>query len=365
MRSFQSQHTLSLSRLVIAALLLLIPAALCLKPVNSGFSPPRLSSYELESKMRDAFAVLAEERQRRGLGIDDTLDPNRTGLIGMELSEMTTTYGRLEAKRTATQPAWASIMAHWLEEQHVGPGDPVAIAGSGSFPGLVLAAHLACESIGARPLSCLSLTASMYGANDPEWTLLDQFSVLRKERIVHSLPVAFSLGGENDQATSLPPELRQRLISEAMKLQSDLSQFFPKDPKTNLILESDLNAAIEKKWNLLIGYKPKAFINIGGSQTSLGACPHSTYIPAGDLRGWQPCSCPNRGLIARFAAADVPTFHFLNIEKLCLKYGLPWDPVPFPEGELNGKTPAWWQRSAIILLVLGVWSWLGYSGMRK
>jgi hypothetical protein len=36
------------------------------------------------------------------------------------------------------------------------------------------------------------------------------------------------------------------------------------------------------------------------------------------------------------AAAGVPVIHLLNVKGLCERYGLPWDPRPLPEPDLDG-----------------------------
>ena len=50
---------------------------------------------------------------RIGPPIDPGSDPNATGLIGLENSPITTSVGRLEAKRTTTEPLMARAQTRY------------------------------------------------------------------------------------------------------------------------------------------------------------------------------------------------------------------------------------------------------------
>ena len=65
-------------------------------------------------RMAEVGAILADHRRTAEGGVDVTRDPNRTGLIGPELGELTTSVGHLEAKRTTTNPDMAGLIVHLL-----------------------------------------------------------------------------------------------------------------------------------------------------------------------------------------------------------------------------------------------------------
>jgi hypothetical protein len=97
-------------------------------------------------RARDAGAVVASAAAGAGVMAPATLDPNRTGLIGPPYSELLTTTGQLEAKRTTTNPDVAGLIAHLLRRAGAEAGDTVAIGASASFPALLIASLTAAEN---------------------------------------------------------------------------------------------------------------------------------------------------------------------------------------------------------------------------
>ena len=108
------------------------------------------------------------------------LDPNRTGMIGPDWSETTTTIGEVQAKRTTTNPDLAAAIARVLIGLQPKPGAAVAIVASSSFPGANIAAIAAVETLGLKPVIISSLGSSMFGANDPEFGWLDMEAVIAR-----------------------------------------------------------------------------------------------------------------------------------------------------------------------------------------
>ncbi len=154
--------------------------------------------------MGEATRILKECRLEKGLPIDETADPNRTGLIGLEFSPLTTTRGLLPAKRTTTNPEMAALIVHLLKEAGAREGDPVAVGASGSFPGLILATLSATKAMELRPLIIYSLGTSQWGANNPEFHWLQMESCLREAGLFDFSPIAVSLGGERDIGEDWP-----------------------------------------------------------------------------------------------------------------------------------------------------------------
>lgn len=74
---------------------------------------------------------IARAKARAGLLQNATLDPNRTGLIGPDWSEITTTIGDLPAKRTVTNPDLAAAIARLLMSQRPASGAAVGLVLSG------------------------------------------------------------------------------------------------------------------------------------------------------------------------------------------------------------------------------------------
>ncbi|HPH45343.1 MAG TPA: poly-gamma-glutamate system protein, partial [Candidatus Aminicenantes bacterium] len=98
--------------------------------------------------MARAVAALRERRESSGPPIDPLSDINRTGLIGREDTSITTSPGRLEAKRTTANPLVAGALVRMFREAGAGRGDVAAVGASGSFPGLILATLCAAAARG-------------------------------------------------------------------------------------------------------------------------------------------------------------------------------------------------------------------------
>ncbi|MCK7480237.1 MAG: poly-gamma-glutamate system protein [Candidatus Moduliflexus flocculans] len=94
-------------------------------------------------------------------------DPNRTGLIGLEYAETTTTLGDLEAKRTSASPDMAALAVLLLREAGLEPGDAIAVGASGSFPGLALAVLSAARALDLDVALVASLGALLLGRQRP------------------------------------------------------------------------------------------------------------------------------------------------------------------------------------------------------
>lgn len=273
-------------------------------------------------------ACLQEIRQYRlslGISLDTTLDPNATGMIGEEYTDLTTTLGNLEAKRTATNPAFAALLVKFFTEAHLQAGDVVAINASGSFPMLILATLSAAKVMNLSPLLIYSFGASMYGANIPEFTFVDMLAHLRTKALLPYRPLAVSLGGEHDRADGLfDPN------SKAVFLKLAQTAGVP------LIQENELAESIRKRQQLYqqaAGGNPIAcFVNIGGTSAGYGITTASLKFPNGLVLSFPSAlpESPVRGLIFDYAEQGIPVIHLLNIRELATLHGLPIDPAPLP-----------------------------------
>ena len=162
--------------------------------------------------MQRGLQLVAARRHALGVPVDPAVDPNRTGLIGPEDSELMTTVGDLEAKRTTTNPNMAGLIVHLLNQAGVSRGQTIGVACSGSFPALMVAALAAARSIGVRPVVILSLGASSFGATSAQFNLLDIYDELARGGICSEPPAAVSLGGEKDVGLDFETELRDKLF---------------------------------------------------------------------------------------------------------------------------------------------------------
>ncbi len=288
---------------------------------RAGLDKDAALAVRLMTRSLEAIRVC---RISAGVPIDPRTDLNRTGLVGLENSPITTSLGRLEAKRTAADPLFAAAVVRMFREAGVRPGDAVALSASSSFPGLIVAALCAARAMDVRVLPVLSLGASNWGGNDPRWTGLETIACLNRGGILDVELLAASVGGEGDVGRDMTAEGRdylKRRIREA---------------GLPLIEEKTLAQAARARLKLFesrAGAAPiKAFVNVGGSWVNMGLDPEILKLRP----GFNPAAAVfvppagRRGLIQEMAARGVPIIHLLYVKGLADRYGLPWDPVPLP-----------------------------------
>jgi len=304
---------------VLGAVRFLVPSSLPLglQPA-SGLHDDMLAAARL---MAQATEAIREGRLARGLAIDPVYDPNRTGIIGLEHSSITTTYGDLEAKRTTTNPNLAALIVKLLHQAGVRRGDWIAVGASSSFPALIVASLAAARAMGLEVSLIGSLTASMWGANDPGFTFLDMFSHAR-EVLPYEI-TALSIGGELDSGGGIGEEARASLRD---RITASGAVFVDEpDFEANVRLRMDLHRPP------VPGARPAAFINIGGGETNLGRSAEVLKLRPGLSVISELPPPAQRGVLYAMAAEGVPVIHLLSIKTLALRYGLPWDPIPLPQ----------------------------------
>jgi poly-gamma-glutamate system protein len=271
---------------------------------------------------RGAAAVRAC-REAAGMPLDSASDVNRTGLIGLGSSPITTSLGNLEAKRTTTNPDFAALIVYLLDQAGVRRGDSIAVGASGSFPALTLAALCAAESMGVRALVIGSLGASEWGANDPRFDWLSLTRCLRQSGLLSFETLAVSVGGDGDVGRDMTPGGRELLREQAR------SSGLP------FLQEPDLEKNVSRRLALYGGAagaaRVRAFVNIGGGYANLGTDSEILKLSPGLASFSHLPPTERRGVVFAMAARGVPVIHLLYIKGLCDRYRLPWDPRPLPD----------------------------------
>jgi len=286
-----------------------------------------LRDYKLAAAhtMQKAIEVIKKERVTRGIIINQKNDPNETGIIGAEYTDLTTTLGSLSAKRTSTNPNYAGIIVEMLFKAGVKVKDPAAISFSGSFPALNIAVLSAVQSLQVEPVIITSVGASMYGANYPQLTWLDMERILREQGLLPYVSEAASLGGIIETKGGLD-NTGINIGLEAIR-RNIVPYINEQGRKT---LKDDIERRLTIYTRALGGRNPAVFINVGGNDTSLGNCPEAYALSTGFLSKVPFSDHPQRGIIFRMNEKGVPVIHLLNIKKIATQYGLPVDPVPLP-----------------------------------
>jgi poly-gamma-glutamate system protein len=334
-------HPFKLSRRLLVLCAVLVPAAgLAISP-DRGAAPPPAS---LQDQQLDAARLMARSleairamRLAKGLPINREVDPNETGLIGEEFTPLTTSLGDVEAKRTATNPAFAALLVKYFREAGLSRGDVVAVGASGSFPAFVLATLCASRVLELEPVVIYSVGASMYGANLPGFTFVDILAGLRTRGLLPYRLEAVSPGGYRDEGKGvLFDESGTALLDETRR--SGLP----------IIDAASLADSIRQRlrvYEQARGSRPiRCFVNIGGAAASFGNTPASLAVPNGLVRTLPEVPAdPTRGLVFEFASRGVPVVHLLFVRGLARDNQLPYDPVPLPpvgEGGVYARGPS-------------------------
>jgi len=298
--------------------------------------------------MEKCLEVIKEERLKRDISLDLELDPNQTGIIGREYTQLTTTLGNLEAKRTSTNPAFAALLVKYFKKINLRKGDVIAIGASGSFPALILATLSAAKILELEPLFIYSIGSSEYGANIPEFTFVQMLEVLNKKNVLPYKLLAISMGGYLDQAQGMFYPDSQKIIHQIAQVSG-----------ATFIKVDNMAENIQQRMQLYreaAGERPiKAFVNIGGATANYGNTPASITYPNGLItNGPKAPDHSERGLIFEYQIIGIPVIHLLNIKDLAIKNGLPIDPIPLPEiGEGRVYLQIVYSR-LIIILVIGI-----------
>jgi poly-gamma-glutamate system protein len=319
---FPESQDQKLKWLIVFASMISIIAFLSVKIFTSEYSLPYSDARVKASQiMQNAISTISAFHDSAGIPVDLATDPNRTGLIGSEISPIATTLGNLEAKQTTTNPNFAALIVRLLEEAGVVSGDTIAIGCSASFPALMIAALAAAQAMHVHPVFIISLGTSSFGATNPDFNLLHIYQILRQKNIFSVPPSAISLGGDLDIGRDFEPAIREQLIQQI------------KSSGIPFIYEPNLEKNVAQRMKFYEGNSSRlaAFVNIGGSYSNLGTSELVLNVKPGVTKSNSIPPKAERGVLFEMAARNVPIIHLLYIKGLALKYGLPWDPIPLPE----------------------------------
>lgn len=282
-------------------------------------------------KMLEASEAVKAHRLALGIRVSPD-DINRTGLIGEELTDITTTPGNLQSKRTATNPDFAALTVKYLHELGIEAGDKVAVGASGSFPGIVIAVLSACWVTGVEPVIIPSIGASEYGANVPGVTSVEMIDALRAAGVFDYVPAMISLGGPQDSGEA-------GILVDGRPVILDIAQ----RSGHPLLLPENAVESIRRRLEVYeAAGEMKAFINVGGAEPNYGSTLASLDFPNGLVR--KPpvkINTPDMGLVYEFINRGIPVMHFLDIKGLATKSGIPVDPAPLPA---PGTSLVYYQR---------------------
>lgn len=255
-------------------------------------------------------------------GHDLENDPASSGLIGQENTLITTDRGVLESKLTSVNPNFAAVMVDDFHRIGLKPGDVIAVALTGSFPAMNIATLVAAEEMGLRPVVITSLGASMWGANDPDFTWLDMEAFLVDRRLLKTRSAAASLGGSNDRGRGLSPRGRLLLREAVERNGVDLISVPTLDE--SVIRRVEIYAREAGSDNI------RAFINVGGGAAAIGNRQSARLIRAGVNRTIPRYNWSRWGVAHHMSVLGVPVIHVLNMEAIARRHGMPIAPEAVP-----------------------------------
>jgi poly-gamma-glutamate system protein len=271
---------------------------------------------------QEAFKALQAERVMLKIPIDKSVDPAQSGLIGEQMTPVTTNPGVLSAKQTTLNPNWAAVMVEYLRRSGVRSGDVVAVGYSGSFPGINTNVLAALQAIKAKPIIITSAAASQWGANIPEFMWLDMEKVIADAGIVNARSVAASIGGIEDRGLGMTKK-GKTMLEEAIN-KAGIPFINPKDFDESVTMRMQIYR--EQAGDLPI----KAYLNVGGGTTSVGTHVGKRLFKPGINRTLPKGIDAEDSIMAHFVQDGVPVIHITQIERLAKHYGLPIQPVITP-----------------------------------
>lgn len=308
-------------------------------------------------RMHEAEKVLKLEILALGIGLEAE-DLNATGLIGPEFTELTTTPGSVDAKRTSLNPNFAAAMVRYFYDVGLRDGDTVAIGASGSFPGFLIASTIAATEMGLQTKVIASCGSSMHGATRPEFTIFDILFSLKDNGFADFDLLAVSGGGENDQGGGI---LEGILYENTKELSLSLCLEASERSGAEVLNFTKLSDSIERRL-ALYGDDVDMFINIGGSAANSGNSSYTLNFPRGLVI--TPPAIPDvmdRGLCYEFASQGIPVLNLLNVKQLAAENGIAYDSVPMgePGNGLVYATSSYSRPSILATLVcaFGVLAW--------
>jgi poly-gamma-glutamate system protein len=326
----------------------LIVLALVLAGCFLVWRSPSLSREEMRlyARIQAAQRLLWSEMERRGQ-TDAANDPDRSGFIGLDWSETSTTLGNLDAKRNACDPLWGVTALRWFDALALAEDDRIAVFSSCSFPGLLYSILAAAELRGLRVDLAVSLGSSAWGANRPEapWPVLAR--ILSSRGFLRTRPLFYTLGGDGEAGKGMPDEGVRALRKAAG------------DDGVEVYAPQSLSDVIDRKMAIIASAAgtAKLVVTIGGAHSSLGTNGDVAALKNGLLAsGAAPLA--GNGVIAKSLELGVPVAHFLNLRSLAERSG-----ITFAERRLSIARGSSWPAVAgvaLFLLVLAThkrWSW--------
>lgn len=292
--------------LVLALLVLMATLALVLLTKTQVHTSYYDTQIEAATLMQDCLDLIKDYVVANNISIEEE-DLNQTGLIGPEFSELATTLGSEDAKRSTLNPNCAAMMVKYFKEAGLEEGSVVAVGTSGSFPGLAIATLCAATAMKLQARVIASYGASTYGATRVDFNIATILKLISE--IVDFDFLAVSPGSDNDYGVgAFDGFLYENTRDLVVALGQAEGVEFIEGTQRRIELYGDIDL----------------FVNIGGASANTGSVVYSEGLLT------EPTEKANGGLISYYLAQGIPVINLLYVKGLMAANDLPFDPVPLP-----------------------------------
>ncbi|MBM9501682.1 poly-gamma-glutamate system protein [Leptospira sp. 201903071] len=313
------------------------------------FFPDVKPTAEFEIKQRASqrafrcFQKIAEIREKRGLKLDPVLDPSRSGLIGVELSSVTSSSGKLTSKQASIHPDFAIWFVDRFLEAGLKKDDVIAVGISGSFPALNIALYTAADTMGIKINTIGSVSSSQYGANLPDLLWPDMENFLFQEGIIFQKTNVFSTGGIDDQGIGIG-EIGVKQIRDSIRKNG-----YP------YLSVSSFEDSLLKRIDIYENSKVSLYVNVGGGTVSTGTSLGKKKIPRGLVKTLEEFSELPDSILKYYLEKKIPVLHVIGIESISEESGMRYKkgqiPKPGTSDLLYTKTKNRWLSGLLFLLI--------------
>jgi len=296
-------------------------------------SPARgkqIATNQLASLCRDQLRLA---RANRGLEINHAFDQTQSGLLGKNMTPITSKPGNLESKQLTLHPQFPATVVQLLQAAGVEEGDTIAVSWTGSFPAFNVAVASACETMRLRHVAIASVCASQYGANEPEFTWLDMERTLNEAGLVKMRSVASTIGGPMDCGQGMD----DIAITAARNAAERNDVRMLKSKRLAGLIDARMRIVDKKAGSGQIA----AFINVGGGIASSGG--NGSVYKSGLTTSRAAESGDPDCMMQRFVARGVPVLNLAHPRTLAKRFGLSaetetWDDSALPRQPIHTST---------------------------
>lgn len=259
---------------------------------------------------------IREARRTQGLKLNRLFDPTESGLLGTAMTSITSKPASLEAKQLSIHPQFPSAVVQMLRDAGIKNGDTVAVGWTGSFPGLNVALASAIQTLELKPIIIASVTASQYGANEPELTWLDMESSLKQAGVIRFESMAATIGGPSDCGKGMNSDAKDTALAA-------IDRNGVRYLKSNRLAKS-IDARMRFLNKKSGPNQIAAYINVGGGAASCGGedCVFASGLSVSgptEVKDDKPIvDC----MMQRFSDRGVPVIHLARPRSIAKRYGL-------------------------------------------